>query len=262
MEELIRRWTLASTLALTVWALCAAYLWVAGSPLLALSWGVPALAALSILLAFVRTSLHLNRRAREQDILQHLGGANLLTLGRGGATAALAGFLLPTSPLPWQTWLAPGLFLFVALGDILDGHWARKTGRETLLGRRLDGLVDALVILVAAAVAVKWGRLPPWFLTLGVAPYLFGLAVALRRYLGKASHPLPHRLSRRLAGALVYGFVALALSPLVSRESLSLAAVPVAIVVATSFLADWSVVVGRSPAVGSKPVWREGALPR
>jgi CDP-diacylglycerol---glycerol-3-phosphate 3-phosphatidyltransferase len=245
MEELVRRWTQLTLLGLMAWAVCTAVLLAVHGLPLAAQWGAPSGAVLGLFLVALRRSLHLNRRARENVIFGEFGGANLLTLSRGGATAALAGFLLPAHPHPPLLWLPPGLFLFVALGDILDGHWARSSGRETLLGKRLDGMVDALAILVGVVVAVQWGRLPTWFLTLGLAPYLFGLAVDLRRRMGKPSHPLPHRLSRRLVGAVVYGFVAVSLSPFLSRELLSWVAVPVALAVLASFWADWRAFAGR-----------------
>ena len=245
MEDLVRRWTLVAVLGLMAWAGCTAVLWAGHGLPLAVQWGAPSGVVLGLFLVTVRMSLHLNRRARERELFRTFGGANLLTLSRGGATAALAGFLLPAHPDVPLLWLAPGLFLFVALGDILDGHWARASGRETLLGKRLDGMVDALVILVGVAVAVQWGRLPPWFLAVGLAPYLFGLALDLRRRMGKPSHPLPHRLSRRLVGAVVYGFVAVSLSPFLSRELLSWAAVPVALAVLASFWADWRALTWR-----------------
>jgi CDP-diacylglycerol---glycerol-3-phosphate 3-phosphatidyltransferase len=244
MEELARRWTLVAVLGLSAWTACTTFLWAGNGLPLAVQWGVPSGVVLGLFLLAVRMSLHLNRGAREQELFREFGGANLLTLSRGGATAVLAGFLLPDPPGTPLIWLATGLFLFVALGDILDGHWARMSGRETLLGKRLDGMVDALVILVGVAIAVQWGRLPQWFLTLGLAPYLFGMAAGLRRRLGAPLRPLPRRPSRRLVGAVVYGFVAVSLSPLSSREVLAWAAVPVALMTLASFLADWRVLAG------------------
>ena len=261
MEELLRRWTLVAVPGLMAWTASAAVLWALHGLPLAVQWGAPSGAVLGFFLAAVRRSLHLNRKTQESELLRDFGGANLLTLSRGGATAALAGFLLPAPPNPPLLWLPLGLFLFVALGDILDGHWARFSQRETLFGKRLDGMVDALVILVGVAVAVQWGRLPPWFLTLGLAPYLFALAVALRRRLGKPSHPLPHRPSRRLAGALMYGFVALALSPLLARGTLAWASLPVGALVLASFLADWRAVAAPGPLGGRPPSRRRGEPP-
>jgi hypothetical protein len=44
---------------------------------------------------------------------------------------------------------------------------------------------------------------------------------------------------------VVYGFVAVSLSPFLSRELLSWAAVPVALAVLASFWADWRAPAGR-----------------
>lgn len=261
MEDLARRWAWAAVLGVGAWAACTALLWAAGGLHLALQWGGPAAAVLALLMAFVRASLHLNRRGAGEALLPDFGAANLLTLSRGWAAAALAGFLLPPPPPAPLAWLAFGLFLFVALGDILDGHWARASARQTLLGRSLDGMVDALAMLVAVGVAVRWGRLPPWFLALGLAPYFFGSGVALLRRLGKPSHPLPYRLSRRLAGALLYGFVAVALSPFFSRASLAWAAGLVAFPVLASFLVDWRAVAAPGPMWGRPFSRRKGEPP-
>lgn len=261
MEDLVRRWTRVAAVAVGAWASCMALLWAAEGLHLALQWGAPAAAVLVLLMAFVRPSLHLNRRETGGAVLPDLGAANLLTLSRGWAAAALAGFLLPPPPPAQVAWLLVTLFLYVALGDILDGHWARASGRETLLGKRLDGMVDALAMLVAVALAVRWGRLPPWCLALGLAPYLFAFAVALRRRLGKPSPPLSYRPSRRLTGALLYGFVAVALSPLFAKATLAWASLPVGALVLASFLADWRAVATPGPLWGRPPFRRKGEPP-
>jgi cardiolipin synthase (CMP-forming) len=247
MEKLVRQWTLATVLVSGAWMACFVFLWSIMGPRQAVRWGAPAMATAVLLMAFVRLSLHQNRRGPGEAILPFLGGANVLTIARGGATVILAGFLLlPPLSTP-LTWLIVGLFLFVALGDIVDGYWARASGQETLLGRRLDGMVDALAMLVAVVLAVRWGRLPDWFLALGIAPYAFGLAVELHRRRGRPSRVLPYRLSRRLAGAFLFGFVAVALSPLFPGRDLSVAAVLVALPVVTSFLMDWRLLTRPGP---------------
>lgn len=45
----------------------------------------------------------------------------------------------------WQI-LAWGIFFILGMTDILDGHWARKSGRTTALGAFLDPVADKALI--------------------------------------------------------------------------------------------------------------------
>ncbi len=143
-----------------------------------------------------------------------LGLANGVTMTRGWLYAAVAGFLL-VMPGPRVQWLpALGYGVGVTL-DRLDGGLARTLGRPTALGARLDLAFDTLGFLVAPLVAVAWGQLPVWYLSLSAARYLFKLGCWWRRQRGLPVGALPtSRLRRPLAG-LQMVFLAVALVPVV-----------------------------------------------
>ena len=145
-----------------------------------------------------------------------LGLANGITLGRGWLYAGVAGFLLVTPAVDslWR-WL-PALWYGggVAL-DWLDGVVARRTGRLTVLGERLDLAVDTMGFLVAPLVAVAWGALPVWYLAVSAARYCYRLGCWLHQRRGGTVGPLPEsRLRRPLAG-LQMVVITLALLPVV-----------------------------------------------
>ena len=175
-----------------------------------------------------------------------IGVANTVTLLRGMLFAGAAGFLL-LPPAPGTRW-APGICYGAGAAlDYVDGWLARRTGRTTALGARLDHAFDTLGFLVAPLVGVAWGRLPVWYLTLSAARYVFRGGLAWRRRAGRPVNPLPRsRLRRRLA-AFQMAFIALALLPVVPTSVLHQAA---AVALAPSlaiFVRDWLAVSGRLP---------------
>ncbi|MFW6002945.1 MAG: CDP-alcohol phosphatidyltransferase family protein, partial [Halanaeroarchaeum sp.] len=114
-----------------------------------------------------------------------------------------------------------------------------------VLGGKLDLAFDSLGFVVAPVVAVVWGRLPVWYLSLSVARYLFLAGEAWRRRRGRPVFDLPEsRLRRPLAGFQM-AFVTVALAPLVPAETLhtlAVIALPPSLLV---FLRDYLVVSGR-----------------
>jgi CDP-diacylglycerol---glycerol-3-phosphate 3-phosphatidyltransferase len=131
-----------------------------------------------------------NHRCGEADQpFPTLGAAIWITLLRGAAVVALAGFLplavlpAPLRPEPWSG--RRGLiYLGIALADLLDGFVARRLHRQTPLGRRLDVETDAAGLLVALLVAVSLDRLPAFTLLVGLAYYLFCFGIRRRRQQG------------------------------------------------------------------------------
>ena len=106
-------------------------------------------------------------------VLDTLGLANAVTLLRGVLYAAAGGFLLVPPVTPAIRW-APGLCYGAGAAlDFLDGRIARRNGRTTVLGARLDLDFDVLGFLVVPLVGVAWGRLPVWYLSLSAAPFVF-----------------------------------------------------------------------------------------
>jgi CDP-diacylglycerol--glycerol-3-phosphate 3-phosphatidyltransferase len=143
-----------------------------------------------------------------------LGLANLLTLARGALFAVVAGFVVVPqgTTLAWVPAVAYGAG--VAL-DQVDGTVARTVGQETALGKRLDMAFDTFGFVVAPLVAVLWGQLPVWYLSLSAARYLYRGGLAWRRYRGRPVFASPDdNLGRYLAGVQMV-FVTAALAPAV-----------------------------------------------
>ncbi|AQL42934.1 hypothetical protein BV210_09490 [Halorientalis sp. IM1011] len=172
--------------------------------------------------------------------------ADAVTLVRGWLYAAVAGFavLSPTALVAWLPGLCYGTG--VAL-DWLDGRIARRTGGGTRLGERLDMAFDTLGFLVAPVVAVVWGRLPVWYLSLSAARYLFKAGRGLRRWRGQPVHDLPPSERRRQLSGLQMVFVTVALVPLVPREPLAVLAAVVLTPSLALFARDYLLVAGYLP---------------
>jgi CDP-diacylglycerol--glycerol-3-phosphate 3-phosphatidyltransferase len=176
-----------------------------------------------------------------------LGPATRLTLGRALLVSALAGFVLPARPGGALEWLPAGLYTAAAICDRYDGYLARRLAQVTALGAELDTTTDGLGLLVASLVAVRWGQLPPWYLTLGVSYYLFWGGLQVRARLGLPAHPerlRPSPYTRMFAG-LEMGLCAAALYPALRPPATTIAAalfLPPPLIL---FARDWLVVTGR-----------------
>jgi CDP-diacylglycerol---glycerol-3-phosphate 3-phosphatidyltransferase len=154
--------------------------------------------------------------------LRHGGAltpATWVTIVRGLLVSLVAGFVLPRRPMGVALWAPGALYAVAALGDGVDGALARRTRRTTALGASLDVTTDVVGLVVAPLVAVRWGRLPPWYLALAAAyPVLRG-ALALRDAFGLPvfrERLQPDPRARRLAGVQM-GVVAAALFPVLPR---------------------------------------------
>jgi CDP-diacylglycerol--glycerol-3-phosphate 3-phosphatidyltransferase len=245
-------WTLATVVALL--ALVAAgtgLAWVAENPT-ATRWAVPTAGVLGFELWFLRRNLDTNHDDADGDEERdpspsrypRLGLPNAVTLLRGGLFAGVAGFAA-VGPAPAYSWVPALLYGTGVVLDLVDGTLARWRDRTTLLGARLDMAFDTLGFLVAPVVAVLWGRLPVWYLSLSLARYLFKAGRGWRRRRGKPVFDLPSsRLRRPLAG-LQMGFITLALTPLLAGDAIEpLAALVLAPSLAV-FARDYLVVSGR-----------------
>lgn len=207
-----------------------------------------------------RLSRHLtaNHRSFETNrLFATLGAANWMTLLRAAAVVALAGFLpvavstvfatqesrqLHADGLPW----APGIiYLGISLADLLDGFLARRQGRETELGKRLDIETDAAGLLVASLLAVVLGRLPVIYLLVGLVyyPFIFGIWLREKRKLPVVT--LQSRPFSRIIAGFQMGLVGLALLPVFHRPFLFLAASLFMTPLLIGFWRDWLVVSRR-----------------
>jgi CDP-diacylglycerol--glycerol-3-phosphate 3-phosphatidyltransferase len=172
--------------------------------------------ALGTLLAETVELARLLARAERRE----LGAATLLTLARGLALAALAGLATVPTRSGAAAWLPAILYGFNAVSDGLDGWLARTRGTTSVLGARLDTAFDALGMLVGPVVAVAHGRLPAFYLAVGVTYYVMVGAIGLRRALGLPVHPERNVPSarRRLFAGLHMALITAALVPATSPQ--------------------------------------------
>jgi len=189
-----------------------------------------------------------------------LGLPTWVTLGRGLLSCLVAGFTFLPMPVGALRWLPATLYAVAALADRADGGLARRRGAVTALGAHLDGAMDALGLLAAPLCAVAWGRLPPWYLAVGAAYYLYQGAIAARRRLG-----LPVFLERvtrrpltRIFAGLQMTLVAAALPPVLPTALVTPLATILMLPTLAFFARDWLIVVGSLPggpgAAGAAPL--------
>ena len=118
------------------------------------------------------------------------------------------------------------------------------TNHVTRLGELLDVSLDGVGVLVAAALAVQYGQVPAWYLSVALARYLFLGGMWLRRRMGKPNYELSPSISRRGFAGLQMGFLAVMLWPLFSPPGTHVAAAIFALPFLVGFLRDWLTVSG------------------
>ncbi len=220
-----------------------------GAPVDLLAGLVPCMAVLTAVHGRLWCNLHLNRGPGRTAIRSRIGAANRLTLIRGLFIGLSAGFVFsgPFGQYPeaaaW-TWWPGGLYLLAALLDGLDGYWARRCGSPTRLGQELDLHTDALGMLVACIVAVGSQRLPSYYLSAGVAFYVFRFGLWYRRRQGYWNRPAGQRTFARLIAGVQMGFVGIAMLPLFSYNVIHALAPLFLIPLITGFVWDWMIARG------------------
>jgi phosphatidylglycerophosphate synthase len=170
--------------------------------------------------------------------------ADWVTLTRMLLIAGVAGlvadsFVRPVSITAMVTLSAVALAL-----DAVDGQVARRTGTATPLGARIDGEVDAfLILLLSIAVSQDYGR---WVLVIGAARYALLLAGWLIPWLAA---PLPPRYWRKVVAAVQGIVLTVAASGLVDRRTGMIAVTAALLLLAESFGRDviWLYRTGAGP---------------
>lgn len=239
-----RRWLFAGGGSLAVFVAGAAVIGGLSGRRAALAWAAVA----APLLAYEAYFFH---SQRGEDVVA-LRAANSVTLVRGWLFAAAGGFVfldpgggLVSPALAGAVVWVPGVcYGLGAALDQADGRLARYTDTESAFGERLDMAIDTLGFVVAPTVAVAWGRLPVWYLSLAAARYLFKAGRGYRRWRGRPVHDLsPHSLRRALSG-LQMAFLTVALLPLLSPGILGVVAVAVLTPSLAMFGRDYLVMAG------------------
>jgi CDP-diacylglycerol--glycerol-3-phosphate 3-phosphatidyltransferase len=225
-------------------------------------WLALASATLVYLLAILWRGLPHNRRAGESRLLPTLGWGNRMTLLRGMLVAGLVGFLFSPRPEGWMAWIPGLLYTLADAADFLDGYLARLTNHATRLGEILDMSLDGLGVLAVATLAVQYGQAPLWYLSVGLARYLFLAGLWLRKRLGKPVYEAPPSIARRGFAGLQMGFIAVILWPLFSPPATHIAAALFALPFLAGFLRDWLFVSGVLRPGSKLPGGLQSALTR
>jgi CDP-diacylglycerol--glycerol-3-phosphate 3-phosphatidyltransferase len=215
----------------------------------AFQWILQSSIIMIYVLGLLRYGLRWNYHPEEKVLRSTLGYGTWLTIIRGAMLAVLAGYLFQPWPeskfFPGRLSWAPGLiYITASILDYIDGRVARASRHETRLGAFLDINLDALGLLIAPLAAVWYGQLPPAYLSVGCAYYIFIGGIRLRKKFSKPVVELePWRGARVFAGFQM-GLVGIALLPVVKPPVTTLTAYVAMIPLLAGFVRDWMIVCG------------------
>jgi phosphatidylglycerophosphate synthase len=170
--------------------------------------------------------------------------ADWVTLIRAVLIAGVAGLVADSFSRPVSITALVTLASVALVLDAVDGQVARRTGTATPLGGRLDGEVDAfLILLLSIFVSRDYGS---WVLVIGAARYALLLAGWLIPWLAA---PLPPRYWRKVVAAVQGVVLTVAASELPSRLAGMIAVAVALLLLAESFGRDviWLYRAGASP---------------
>ena len=142
--------------------------------------------------------------------LTRFGAANNVTLARAGIAALVAGLLGHAAPTPGLAWLLAAFAGLALTLDGVDGWLARRGGLQSPFGARFDMEIDAVFILILAALVYQADKAGAWVLLSGFLRYGF---VALGYALPWLRRPLPPRPRRQTACVIQTLVLALCLIP-------------------------------------------------
>jgi phosphatidylglycerophosphate synthase len=171
--------------------------------------------------------------------------ADWVTLTRAVLIAGVAGLVADSFGRPMSVTALVALSTVALVLDAVDGQVARRTGTATPLGARIDGEVDAfLILLLSIVVSEDYGS---WVLVIGAARYAFLLAGWLIPWLAA---PLPPRYWGKVVAAVQGIVLTVAASGVLDRRAGMIAVAAALLLLAESF--------------GRNVIWlyRTGAGPR
>ena len=180
------------------------------------------------------------RRSDQPAILP----ADWVTLTRTVLIAGVTGLVADSFGRPVSITALVTLSAVALALDAVDGQVARRTGTATALGARIDGEVDAFLILVLSiAVSRDYGG---WVLAIGAARYAFLLAGRLIPWLAA---PLPPRFWRKVVAAVQGVVLTVAASGVPSRLAGMIAVAVALLLLLESFGRDvvWLYRAGAGP---------------
>jgi phosphatidylglycerophosphate synthase len=170
--------------------------------------------------------------------------ADWVTLTRALLIAGAAGLVADSFSRPAPVTALVTLSIIALVLDAVDGQVARQTGTATALGGRMDGEVDAfLILLLSIAVSQDYGG---WVLIIGVARYTLLVAGWAIPWLAA---PLPPRHWRKVVAAVQGIVLTVAVSGVVDRLAGMIAVAVALLLLAESFGHDviWLYRTGAGP---------------
>jgi len=182
--------------------------------------------------------------ARTRSDQPSIHPADWVTLIRAVLVAGVAGLVADSFSRPVSITALVTLSAVALVLDAVDGQVARRTGTATPLGARLDGEVDAfLILLLSIAVSQVYGG---WVLAIGAARYVLLLAGWLIPWLAA---PLPPRHWRKVVAAVEGIVLTVAVSGVLDRLVGMIAVAAALLLLAESFGRDviWLYRTGAGP---------------
>jgi phosphatidylglycerophosphate synthase len=159
--------------------------------------------------------------------------ADWITLTRALLIAGVAGLVADSLVRPVPITALVTLSAIALVLDAVDGQVARRTGTATPLGARLDGEVDAfLILLLSIAVSQDYGG---WVLAIGAARYALLLMGWVFPWLAA---PLPPRYWRKVVAAVQGIVLTVAASGLLERLVVMIAVAAALLLLTESFGRD------------------------
>jgi CDP-diacylglycerol--glycerol-3-phosphate 3-phosphatidyltransferase len=249
LNRLRLKWSLAAILGTVFWLSFFAWLQTWWQHPYPTRWLLVSGLALVYLLWILWRGLPDNHRQEENKLLPTFGLGNLLSIARGYIMVFFCGFLFsPWPDIRWMAWLPGLLYTLAALPDFVDGIAARLTNHVTKLGENLDISIDSLGVLGVSLLSVQYGQVPWWYLLVGLARYIFLVAIWLRQRLGFPIYDLSFSVRRRGYAALAMGLFFVILYPVFTPPGTDIVALIFAIYILGGFLWDWLVTIGWLPS--------------
>ena len=177
-------------------------------------------------------------------LTNHFSIADCVTLGRGFLVAGVAGFLFLPEPAGWHAWLPGSLYILSVFADYVDGYLARLHNSTSEFGAALDRNFDALTTMTGSLLGILYGHLPLWYLTVGLAFYVFSLATWIMKKSGMKVLDLPSSYYRRIVGGSNAIFIGFALTPVLPGNWLTILAAIFNLLILAGFFRDWFCISG------------------
>lgn len=98
------------------------------------------------------------------------------------------------------------VYLLAGITDMVDGPVARKTGKVTDFGSKLDTVADLCFVLVCAYKILPQIRIPKWLWTWIVVIVLIKLVSIAAGLIMKKSFPAVHSPANRITGIMLFVF--------------------------------------------------------